>query len=139
MFKAIKVMVLIFLVASLPILARADVSVGEITSKVKFNSGVGYDSVNHKVVNTDTVRLLGYSGFFLDPSVDVGYASNDNIVVGASIGLFNAKKVGIDIPILDLIDLRPQVLYGWGNINVRDWAGSKNTVIYGASILNVKF
>lgn len=125
--------------ASLSTSSHADVAIGEILSKINFNSGVGYDSVNHKIVNTDTIRLLGYSGMLLDPSIDVGFASNDNIVVGASVGLFNAKKVGIDIPVLDLIDLRPQILYGWGNINVVDWAGSKNTVIYGASIIKVKF
>lgn len=122
-----------------PTISRADIVLSEILGKIKFNAGVGYDSKNKKICNTETMRLIGYSGFPLDPSVDVGFASNDNFTIGASFSLVNAKKLGIDIPILDLVDLRPQVLYGWGNINMQDFSGSKNTVIYGASIINIKF
>lgn len=129
----------------LPCLSQAQtapsdsINIPDILSHVKFNTGIGYDINAKKIVSTNTIEALGYSAWKLDPTVDVGYASNDKFVVGASFSLIRLKDYGVTIPILDLVEIRPQALYSWGSINLSDVAGSKNSWIFGGSIIKVNF
>lgn len=124
----------------LPNLSKADsLDIPTLLSKVKFNTGLGYDIRSKKIVSTNTFEILGYSAWKLDPTLDAGYASNDKFVIGASFSLLKLKDLGVTIPILDLVEIRPQALYSWGSINLQDPAGSKNSWIFGGSIIKVNF
>jgi hypothetical protein len=115
--------------------ARADVS-GLLQKIPNLKQGVAYSIADSKVNYIATTDIVNKWGVYLE----VGYAgaakdTGDKLIAVVSYDLVNAKKLGITIPVLDLITFRPGVYAGTGRLfggNEFDWGIS-------ATVLDLKF
>jgi hypothetical protein len=128
-------------------------SLSGLLSKVKINSGIGYDFQSKEVVNTQTIKILEYdpkekptnkflsliSKDNLNPSVDVGYTTKDKAVIGLSFSALKLSKYGVQIPVLDLVDLRPFVQYSFSHLTTAKASNIDNSWIAGFTIISVQF
>lgn len=127
------------MVLALAIPAQAgELNVSELLSKLPpLNQGVGYsikDSNFNYIATVDAVSLKGFK-------IEAGYAgvaknTGDKLIGVLSYDLLKLKNVGVTLPILDLVEFRPGVWAGYGEINNGkgefDWGVS-------LSVLSVKF
>ena len=125
--------------------ARAELSITETIGKIpKLNQGVGFSIIDSGFNYLTTFDIVQYKGFGLE----AGYAgrqknTGDKLVAVVSYDLFNAKKAGVTLPILDLIDVRVGAYVGVGRIQlgseqVRDGNNEFDTG-FSLSALKVKF
>jgi hypothetical protein len=129
------------------------ISISELIGKLKVNTGIGWDFKNKKVVNTNTLKVLEYApkeapknAFLnaltkenLDPSIDIGYTTSDKAVVGFSFEALKLSKYGVEIPILDLVEVRPFVQYSFYHLTSAQAGNIKNSWIAGVTVINVHF
>lgn len=99
------------------------------------NTGVGWSFDKNEIVYLSTLNLIEYKGFKLNG----GYASNDNLILSTSYELTNLKKLGVNVPILDLVKIEPVAFIGWGSINTKAISDSEFNYGIGINILDVKF
>jgi hypothetical protein len=125
--------------------AKAELSVTETLSKVPgVNQGIGYSVIDSRINYLTTIDLVSWKGV----SLEAGYSgraksTGDKLVAVVSYDLFNAKKAGITLPVLDLIDVRIGAYAGFGRIqigseSVRD-GGNEFDAGLSATALKLKF
>ena len=110
--------------------------VSDALSKVEFKQGVAY-SVQDSVWNyLSTAEILKKGDFSLDAGTayDAEKTGVKAVIVG-SYRLGGLEKLGVEVPILKYIDLKPGVYFGVGRI------GAGNETDYGLSlsVLSVNF
>lgn len=106
--------------------------------------GVAYSALDNKFNYMATIEVFQKSIF----SLEVGYAGDadatDYKLVGViSTSLLNLKQLGMNVPILDLLDFRLGIYAGVGGINVGDSPSMRgnNEFDWGASLtaITLKF
>jgi hypothetical protein len=123
--------------------ARAEINIIDGLKKIPgVKQGVAFSLMDNKLNYLTTLDIVTIKGF----NLEAGYAMDSEktghkAVAVLSYDLFNAKKAGITIPILDLIDVRPGAYIGYGRIEGLQDGGLKGEMDYGvsATILAVKF
>ena len=103
--------------------ARAeDLSITDTIKKLPgLKQGIGYSMIDNKINYLTTMEVLKWK----DYAIEVGYAGDaentgHKAVVVASAELVNLKKLGVTVPILDLLDFRVGVYGGVGQVNLGD-------------------
>jgi len=106
--------------------------------------GIAFSLVDNKVNYLSTLDLVQWKGF----SLEAGYAgdaekTNHKAVAVISYDVLNLKKLGVTVPVLDLIDVRLGGYIGYGRINIGDQTNmdGNNELDYGlsATALSIKF
>ena len=106
--------------------------------------GVAWSIADSKLNYLTTLDIVQWKGI----SLEAGYAADaentgHKIVAVVSYDFINLKKLGVTIPVLDLIDVRLGVYGGFGNINIGDAPAMRgnNELDYGvsATALTIKF
>jgi hypothetical protein len=104
--------------------------------------GVSFSMMDNKFNYLTTMDIASVKGFNLEAgySADAEQTGHKAVAV-LSYDLFNAKKAGIKVPVLDLIDIRPGVYVGYGRIEGFQDGGLKGEMDYGLSVtaINLKF
>lgn len=128
----------------LPSMAE-DLSLTDMIGKLPgLKQGVAYSLIDNKVNYLTTVELANWKGF----AVEIGYAgdaenTNHKIVGVISADLVNLKKLGVTVPILDLIDFRVGAYGGMGQANVGDAVDMRGNNEWDAGVsltaISVKF
>lgn len=143
MFKKLA-LVMVFGLACL--VAKADeLSIGDSLKKLPgMKQGIAFSLIDNKVNYLTTIEVLK----FKDYALELGYAmdaesTGHKAVVVASAELINLKKLGVTIPVLDLIDFRLGAYAGLGRIEiaVNPTARGNNEFDAGVSLtaISVKF
>ncbi len=106
--------------------------------------GIAYSFLDNKVNYLSTIEVFQWAIF----SGEVGYAGDadatDHKLVGVvSTSLLNLKQLGVNVPILDLLDFRLGIYGGVGGINLGDFPDMRgnNEFDWGASLtaITLKF
>lgn len=125
--------------------ACAEISVSETLNKIPgMHQGFGFSLIDSKFNYLTTLDIVSWKGITLEAGY-MGRAKNsgDKAVAVISYDLFNAKKAGVTVPVLDLIDVRVGGYVGFGRIQIgNDQArDGGNELDAGASVtaFNVKF
>ena len=128
--------------ASLPTLAKADpINIGDIFSRLpNLKQGVAYDIKGKTLDYFTTAELVNYKNF----SFSAGYSTSDKLVAAIDYDLGGLEKLGLNVPILSLIDLRIGFYAGYGNLSTASSETSqngRNKFAYGPefTIVSIKF
>ena len=97
--------------------------------------GIGFSLIENEVNYLTTMELATWKGFALEG----GFNSKDKLVVVISASLINLKKLGVTIPILDLVDLRIGLYGGHGSINTKALGDSEWDAGISATLISLKF
>jgi hypothetical protein len=97
--------------------------------------GIGFSLIENEVNYLTTVELASYKGYALE----AGYNSKDKIVAVISADLINLKKLGVTLPVLDLIDIRLGLYGGYGSINSKALGSSEWDAGVSGTVISVKF
>ena len=110
--------------------SRADTLViGDIIRNLDIKQGVAFSLADNQLNHLSTVEILEYNGFALE-----GGAAYDaektgiKAVAVVSYNLVNLKDIGVNVPILDMVSLRPGIYGGFGSV------GAGNEFDYGISL-----
>jgi hypothetical protein len=104
--------------------------------------GLAFSIDDAKVNYLATVDVMKLKGFNLEAGVATDSEKTGTKAVAVlSYDLFNAKKAGIDVPVLDLIDIRPGIWAGYGRIEGFQDSQLKGEGTWGLSVtaLSLKF
>jgi hypothetical protein len=114
----------------------AALSVKDILTKIPgLKQGVGFSLIENELNYLTTVELISYKGF----AFEAGYDSKDKAVAVISADLINLKKMGVAVPVLDLIDLRVGLYGGYGSINSQEIDRSEWDAGISATAVSIKF
>ena len=104
-------------------------AVGDIIRNLDVKQGVAFSLADSQLNHLSTVEVLEYKGFSLE-----GGAAYDaektgiKAVAVVSYNLVNLKDLGVNVPILDMVSLRPGIYGGFGSV------GAGNEFDYGISL-----
>ena len=96
---------------------------------------VVWDFKDNRVDYLAMVEAVTYKGF----SLNIGYNPAKSAVIALSYDLLNLKDLGVNVPILDLITIKPVVGYGFDRIDLRDMEDTREKIFAGVSVINFKF
>jgi len=115
--------------------AYADIDITDTLSKIpSLKQGIAYSITESDFSYLSTFEIANYKGFALE----AGYSQKNKLVGVISYELVNAKKLGITLPVLDLIDCRVGLWAGYSGIKLDndnaafEWGPS-------VTLINVKF
>lgn len=112
-------------------------SISEIFAKIPgLKQGVAYDIQGKQANYFTTIDILQWKGL----SLAGGYSSDSKIVASVDYDLGGLSKFGINVPLLNLIDLRVGFYVGLGNMSTSN-GEDRNKFAYGpeATIVSIKF
>ncbi len=124
--KRLLIMMMIFMgvLCLLYSFAQADISVSDTLKKCPtLRPGIAYNNKSYKIEYLTTAEIMNYKGV----AFEGGWVADSDMAVGVvSYDLLNLKKLGVKVPILDLVDVRPGMWLGYdalqinGNLETRD-------------------
>jgi len=113
-----------------------ELAIGDMLKKIPaMKQGIAYSFYDNDICYLSTIEVLKFKGV----SLEAGYDSKDKAVAVLSYELLNLKKMGVEIPILDLISFQPGIFAGWGSINTQELDRSEFDWGISATILSVHF
>jgi hypothetical protein len=119
--------------------AQATPTISEILSKVTFHEGLGFDIASKNAVSYTSADLIQWNSF----SLSAGYGTSAAIVGSIDYDIGGLTKLGINVPVLNLIDLRVGFMVGLADISTASSSGSaeRNKLCYGPeiTIVSTKF
>lgn len=124
-------------------IAAESLSVGSILDKFPLKQGIAYSITDSGFNYLSTIEVLDYKGF----TYEVGYAgregTGDKFVNVISYPIVKLQDLGVNVPILELVELNMGLWAGYGNINLSDAFedSGNNEFEWGvsATMLQVKF
>ncbi len=133
--RIVMALVLILAVCSMA-MAQETISIIDTVKKLPgLKQGVAYSLIDNEISYLSTVELIKGEVF----SVEAGYSSENKAVGVISMELLNLKKLGVTLPVADLIDLRVGVWGGYGSINSQELDRSEWNAGVCATVISVKF
>lgn len=95
-------------------------------------------------VTIDKDGDIGYAAMFgvvnwKGVNLDVGYSPEDVLLFGLSYDLFALKDLGVNVPILDLVNVRPGIMYGFGRIEGEDLRSSNEKLGIYVNLIDFRF
>lgn len=137
--KTIPVLILFLLLSGSAFAQVAPLNIGDIVNKIpNLKQGVAYDFNSRNVEYFTTAEVANYKGF----SLSGGYATSDKIVASLDYDLGGLEKLGINLPLLSMIDLRVGAYVGIGNLSSASSNGNgRNKFAYGpeVTVVSLKF
>jgi len=136
-------------VGSLPIEIGTDIS-SEEPSAIKltnFNApaiinkipplkqGIVFNAVENKVEYLASLEVANWKGFGLD----VGYVSEDALAIAFTYDLIKLKDLGVNVPILDLIEIKPLLYASAGRFEGSSFTNAETSWGVGATLISVRF
>lgn len=101
----------------------------------EFNQGVIY-SIDHQEFNyVSTTQLLEWQGFTLEG----GYALPDSLIVVVSYRIGGLKDLGVNIPVLDLVELNLGYYIGINDVDFKEKFDVEFDHGISATLLKIKF
>ena len=104
--------------------------------------GIAYSMVDNKINYLSTAEIVKYKGFALE----AGYAgnaeeTNHKAVAVISYRLGGLKDLGVEVPVLDLLEFNAGYYVGVGRIQFTGDTGNDNEIDHGfsATVINIKF
>ena len=130
--KLILVLVAVFVMASVAFAQEEGISITDQLKKLPaLKQGVAYSFLEHGVSYLTTMQVASWKvlGF------EVGYSSTDKAVAVVSCDLLKLKDLGVNLPVLDLIDFKVGLYGGVGRIALGPGnAKENNEWDFGASL-----
>lgn len=95
---------------------------GGIAEKIPpLKQGVAYSMVDSKINYLSTIEILKKKGFTLEAGYAGDADSSDHKIVGVlSYELLKLRDLGVDLPILDLVEFNPGIYFGAGRLNFKE-------------------
>lgn len=123
--------------------ARAELNLNETLGKLPaLKQGIAFSLVDNKINYLSTAEIVKYKGFALE----AGYAgnaeeTNHKAVAVISYRLGGLKDLGIEVPILDMMDFNVGYYVGVGRIQFSGDTSNDNEIDHGASIsiISIRF
>ena len=123
--------------------AQAELNLHETFGKLPgLKQGIAYSMVDNKFNYLSTAEIVKYKGFALE----AGYAgaseeTNHKAVGVISYRLGGLKDLGVDVPVLDLLEFNAGYYVGVGRIQFTGDTGNDNEIDHGfsATVINIKF
>lgn len=121
-----------------------DLSIRDVLAKVPaLKQGIAYSLADNKLNYLSTFEVLKWKGLTLE----AGYAgradqTGDKAVAVLSYNVAKLKDFGVEVPILDLVELNVGAYAGFGRVQLNDGMGDGNNELdYGlsATLISVKF
>lgn len=132
--KALLALIAVLLLSSVAM--AGDFSLVDSMKKIpSMKQGIAYSFYDNDISYLSTVEVMNFKGV----SLEAGYNSKDKAVAVLSYELPNLKKMGVEIPILDLISFQPGIFAGWGSINTQELDRSEFDWGISATVISVKF
>jgi hypothetical protein len=100
--------------------------------------GIMYDLNNSKITYLSTAEILNYKGVALE----AGFSAEQSAVATLSYSLLKLKNLGVNVPIIDLVEFSVGYSYGVSRIDFTDGFGKgNNEEVHGPSVtlINIKF
>ena len=106
--------------------------------------GIAYSVLDSRINYLTTVDLFNYKGINLEAGyAGISKSTGDKVVAVVSYDLWDAKKAGVTIPVLDLVKFRPGIYAGAGRLDILNKSAAKgnNEFDLGLSLtlIDVKF
>lgn len=101
----------------------------------QLKNAVVWDVKDQRVDYVGMFELYNWKGL----GFNIGYNPPKAVLVALDYDMVNLKKMGVTTPLIDLIDIRPMVAYGYDRIDPSDMNDTREKVMVGASILNFRF
>lgn len=121
-----------------------DLNVRDILANVPaLKQGVAYSLLDHKLNYLSTFEVAKWKGFALEAGY-AGAAENtgNKLVAVASYRVTGLKDLGVEVPILDLVEFNIGAYAGFGRVDLDDGTGGGNNELdYGvsATLISLKF
>lgn len=139
MFKKILATVFVMMFCGGIVFAE-ELSIGEQLQKIPaLKQGIAYSMKDNNLCYLSTVELLEWKGITLEG----GFSSKDKAVAVVSYELLKLKDLGVNVPLLDLIEARVGIYGGYGNLNLTESftqsGGNKADWGISLTLLDIKF
>lgn len=123
--------------------ASAELNLGEVLGKVPaMKQGIAYSLADNKINYLSTVEIVKWKGFALE----AGYAgaaeeTNHKAVGVVSYQVARLKDFGVELPVLDLVELNVGYYVGYGRIQFSGDTDNDNELDHGlsATLISLKF
>ena len=123
--------------------ARAELNLNETLGKLPaLKQGIAYSLVDNKINYLSTMEVVKYKGF----AMEAGYAGQAEESGHKAVGVISyhiggLKDLGVEVPILDLLDFNAGYYVGVGRIQFSGDTGNDNEIDHGISlsVINIKF
>lgn len=123
--------------------ARAELNLNETLGKLPaLKQGIAFSLVDNKINYLSTAEIVKYKGFALE----AGYAGQAEESGHKAVGVISyhiggLKDLGVEVPILDLLDFNAGYYVGVGRIQFSGDTGNDNEIDHGLSlsVINIKF
>lgn len=123
--------------------ARAEINLHDTLGKLPgLKQGIAYSMVDNKFNYLSTAEILRWKGFALE----AGYAgaseeTNHKAVGVISYRLGSLKDLGVDVPVLDMLECNVGYYVGVGRIQFSGDTSNDNEIDHGfsATLINLKF
>lgn len=141
--KKLTLLVLVFLFSFAGVV-KAELSLPDLIKKVPaLKQGVAYSIADNKLNYISTIEAADWKGV----TFEIGYAgaaenTGHKAIAVVSYPILKLKDLGVNIPVLDLVEFNLGLYGGYGRIQLNDGQGDGNNEWdYGisATLLNIKF
>ena len=113
-----------------------ELSIGDTISKIPgLKQGVGFSFKDHDFDYLTTIELAKFKGV----SLEAGYSAKDEAIGVASYQIAKLSDYGVDLPILDLIDLNLGGYVGYGRVSVSKPISPRFDYGMSLTLIKVKF
>jgi hypothetical protein len=96
--------------------ARAELNIGEIIKKIPdWKQGISYSLIDHDFNYLSTLEVANWKGI----TVEAGYNSENAVVGVVSYQLLKLKDLGVNVPVLDLLECNLGGYVGYKRIEIK--------------------
>jgi hypothetical protein len=113
-----------------------DLNIGDTITKIPgLKQGIGYSFKDSDIDYLTTVEAFKFKG----ASVEAGYSYKDEVIAVISYDLLHLSDLGVNIPILDLIEFHPGLYAGYSRVNIERPDKSRFDFGISLTLIKVKF
>ena len=116
--------------------AQAVVDLSSALNKLTMHEAVGYDIASKNFTDYTAADIVIGTGILTNFSISAGYSTSSGIVASADYDLGGLSKLGLNSPLLSVIDLRIGFMVGISDISTASSSGTaeRNKLEYGPEL-----
>jgi hypothetical protein len=118
----------------LPTLSRADggTTVNTIFNHLALHQGIGFDIKSGNATSYTSTDLITWK----DLSLSAGYSTSSAIVTSLDYDIGGLEKLGLNVPLFSIVDLRVGIMVGLSDISTASSSGTaeRNKLFWGPEI-----